>query len=287
MDIGIGSLDLLSSGVVGIAVVFLTYAFLVAFGATTEELKQQQVEAGDDNLSELYIRLSPEAFFLVRLAGFIVPFALLFVFTGLILAVVVGVLGFFAPVLALNRLKAKRVRKIELQLVEGLELLGNSLKSGMTLPQATELLVKEFPAPISQEFSLVMAETRLGVDFTDALQNMAERLDSTIVQILASGVSITKRCGGDMTVIFSNIAQTIRERATIEGKLEAVTAQGRFQGMVLGLMPFALVIVLYFIDRQHVETLFKYQLGIWAFSSVIVMVILAQLWIRKLLAIDV
>ena len=147
--------------------------------------------------------------------------------------------------------------------------------------------MREFPPPISQEFSLVLAETRLGKDFTEALEAMAARLESNIVHILATGVSVVKRCGGDLSVIFSNIAQTIRDRATVEGKLEAVTAQGRFQGLILGLMPFVLVVVLYFVDRQHVETLFTEQIGIWAFSGVCIMVILAQLWIRKLLAIDV
>ena len=148
-------------------------------------------------------------------------------------------------------------------------------------------MVREFPPPISQEFGLVLAESRLGIEFTEALENMSKRLDSTIVGILASGVAITKRCGGDLTQIFGNIAQAIRERAVIEGKLNAVTAQGRFQGLILGLMPFALVIILYFIDRDHVVTLFSYTLGIWAFTAVCIMVILAQLWIRKLMDIDV
>lgn len=198
-----------------------------------------------------------------------------------------GGLGFAIPLMLLKRYKDKRVKKIELQLIEALELLGNSLKSGMTLPQATELIVKEFPAPISQEFALLMSEYKVGVDFNDALENMAKRLDSAIVYILASGVSITKRVGGDMSVIFGNIAQTIRDKATIEGKLNAVTAQGRFQGLILGMMPFMLVIVLYFIDRQHVMTLFTYRLGIWAFTAVCLMVLLAQLWIKKLLKIDI
>ena len=267
--------------------VFFVFSLINAFSESSAEFKQQQVASGDSTLAELYINLSPELFFFVRLVCFLILFVLGFFIEGVVLGIFMGVVGFAIPGLLLGNLRAKRVKKIELQLIEGLELLGNSLKSGLTLPQATELLVREFPPPISQEFALVMAETRLGVDFTDALENMAKRLKSTIVYILATGVAITKRCGGDLSVIFSNIAQTIRERATIEGKLEAVTAQGRFQGLVLGLMPFALVIILYFIDREHVMILFGYKLGIWAFTGVCIMVIMAQLWIRKLMQIDV
>ena len=155
------------------------------------------------------------------------------------------------------------------------------------MQQACELLVKEFPNPISKEFSIVLAENRVGVDFIDALENMATRMNSMIVQILASGVAITKQCGGDLGQIFGNLAETIREQARIEGKLKAVTSQGRFQGLILGLMPFALLIALYFVDVQHVRTLFGHQVGIYAFAGVVAMVIIAQVWIRKLMDIDV
>lgn len=270
----------------GLVSAFLAVAVVSALASESDDIRKQAAQH-DATLAEVYIGLSPEQFFLLRLVGAGLGFGLGFLLEGMVVGLFFALAGFFIPWFVLRNLRAKRIKKIELQLIDALELLGNSLKSGLTLPQATELVVREFPAPISQEFALVLAETRLGVEFTDALENMATRLESNIVYILATGVSIVKRCGGDLSIIFSNIAQTIRDRATIEGKLEAVTAQGRFQGLILGMMPFALIVVLYFVDRQHIYTLFGYQIGIWAFSAVCIMVIMAQLWIRKLLAIDV
>ena len=287
MKMSTETINWIASLAMGMAIVYLVTTLINAFQESSKELKKQQVAAGDSTLAELYINLSPEIFFLLRMVCAVIFFVFFMMIFNPIVAILFAMVGFFIPAILLKRARAKRVKKIELQLIEALELLGSSLKSGLTLPQATELLIKEFPPPISQEFALVMAETRLGVEFTDALENMAVRLKSMVVEILATGVTITKRCGGDLSVIFSNIAQTIRERATIEGKLEAVTAQGRFQGLILGMMPFALIIVLYFIDRQHVYTLFGFQLGIWAFTLVCIMVIMAQLWIQKLMQIDV
>ena len=260
---------------------------LSEYNKAVNDFKEQQVAGGDSGLAELYVRMSPEMFFFLRVVVSGIGVMIGLGFGTLIFAVILGVVGFIVPGSVLKNLRLKRVKKIEQQLVEGLELLGNGLKSGLTLQQAIELLVKEFPPPISQEFALVLAENRLGIEFNDALKNMADRLNSTIIQILASGVAITKRCGGDLTVIFQNIAQTIRDQATIEGKLDAVTAQGRFQGLILGIMPFALIVILWFVDHTHVETLFGYTLGIWAVVLVCVMVFLAQLWMRKLLDIDV
>ena len=285
----------MDTAAVGVLVNVLVFAAIVYFiytlagdlhGAATE-IKEQQAREGDTNFAALYISLPAEVFLLLRVLSAVGGFLVGSMAINFVLGAVLAVAGFFLPVLYLRRLRQKRIATLEIQLIEGLELMGNSLKSGLTIQQAVELLVDEFPAPISQEFSLVMAENRLGVEFTEALGNMADRLDSTVFHILASGVAITKRCGGDLTEIFQSIATTIREQATIEGKLNAVTAQGRFQALILGGMPFALMVILYFVDRNHVETLFGYQLGIWAVTAVVIMVIIAQLWIRKLLSIDI
>jgi tight adherence protein B len=280
-------LELLLLLFVGVSIAYLVMVCFQRYGETVQQLQERKVSEGGNVLGELYLSVTPETFFFLRVLSAVVSFFLVFFVAGTVVGLVCGALGFVAPWLVLKRLRATRVRKIEEQLVEGLELLGNSLKSGLTLQQAVELLIEEFPPPISQEFSLVLAETRLGKDFSEALERMAERLNSNVVYILSSGVRITKQCGGDMTQIFSNLASTIREQFTIEGKLNAVTAQGRFQGLILGLMPFALIIILYFIDPAHVETLFSYQIGRWAVAGVVLMVVFAQMWIRKLLAIDV
>ena len=273
--------------VVFFCLIFLgVYYFMGPIEDATGEFRARQRELGATTFSDLYINLSPETFLVLRLS---LAAVLFFAISAihLVPALVAAAAGWLGPAMYLKRLKDKRVKVVEAQLVEGLELMGNALKSGLTLPQAVELLVKEFPPPIKQEFNLVLAENRLGIDLTDAMHNMANRLNSTIVSILVTGIAITKRCGGDLTEIFQNIATTIREQATIEGKLDAVTAQGRFQGLILSVMPFALVVILWFVDRQHVETLFGYQLGIWAFLGVVGMVLMAQLWIRQLLIIDV
>lgn len=273
--------------VVGAAVSYAVYIFMTEYQSAVEELQKGEMSRGDMSLAELSLSMSPAQLLTLRIMGAFAAFLVGFFTLNIFFAMAFAAMAYVIPGFYLNNLRRKRVWKVEEQLVEGLELLGNSLKSGLTMQQAVELLVREFPSPIKQEFALVLSESRLGVEFTDALANMAERLKSNIVQILAAGVNVTKKVGGDLTVIFSNIAQTIRDQANIEGKLNAVTAQGRFQGLILGFMPFALVVILYFVDPGHIDVLFGYQIGRWAFAAVVIMVILAQLWIRKLLDIDV
>lgn len=265
-----------------------TYVFyVVSMTLSIHRMTSDVSKRGSLSLVDDMACISRENLFILRVVVASVFFVIGFIAQGIVSGCLCAVGGSFLPTMLLNIAKRRRVAKFEEQLVSALELVSNGLKSGLTLQQSVELLVKELPPPISEEFGRVLNEVRLGVEFTQALANLAERLNSNITHILAAGVAVTKQCGGDLTVIFQNIASTIREQATIEGKLEAVTAQGRFQGAVLGCMPFALLILLYFIDREHVETLFGYQVGIWAVSAVVVMVILAQVWISRLLDIDV
>lgn len=270
------------------AAFFLAFTFFDELSKTASDVREKQTTGEvDSTLSELCLSLSPQTFFSIRLLAAILGFILGYLLLDPIVGLFLGGLGFILPKIMLRRMREQRILLLEEQLIEGLELLKNGLKSGLTIQQACELLVKEFPNPISKEFSILLAENRLGVDFIEALENMGIRLNSMVVQILASGVAITKQCGGDLGEIFGNLAETIREQARIEGKLKAVTSQGRFQGLILGLMPFALLIALYFVDVQHVKTLFGHQVGIYAFAGVVAMVIIAQVWIRKLMDIDV
>lgn len=275
------------AGIFFFCLIFLAaYWLLGPIEETGKGFRAAADDGADNTLAELALNLSPETFFMLRLILAFIAFIILFPL-HILPALVAAAAGYFAPLFYIKRLRAKRVRLVESQLVDGLELMGNALKSGLTLQQAVELLVKEFPAPLKQEFGLVLSESKLGIDLVEALERMAKRLDSNILAILATGIAITKRCGGDLTEIFENIASTIREQMTIEGKLEAVTAQGRFQGLILSVMPFGLILILWFVDPEHVQTLFGYQIGLFAFSAVVLMVFLAQVWINQLLKLDV
>lgn len=269
-----------------IAVTYAAYTFSTPFVCIKRSLLDLGERRAKEQLKTASLDLRPTQFFLLRLclAGGMFVLGLMLINWGL--ALLLCWFGYAIPGVWLRRVKERRLKRLTEQLVDGLELMGNGLKSGLTLAQAIELLVSELPPPLSEEFQQVLAEVRLGLDIEQALKNMAARLELAVVTILATGVSVTQRCGGDLTQIFENIAETIRARAEIEGKIQAVSSLGRFQGMILSIMPFALLLVLYFIDREHVESLFEYKFGLLALGVVVSLVIAANFWMSRLLKID-
>ncbi|MCC6952480.1 MAG: hypothetical protein IT290_00030, partial [Deltaproteobacteria bacterium] len=150
-------LSILLSTLVGLSVVYAVYLFLSNYSEAVGEARAHAVESGDSSLAELYINISPSTFFALRVLLGVIAFFACAPIGGVGLAAVAALLAFFAPAIQLNRLKAQRSRKVETQLVDALELLGNSLKSGLTLPHAVEVVVKEFPPPMRQEFARVLA----------------------------------------------------------------------------------------------------------------------------------
>jgi tight adherence protein B len=251
------------------------------------EYRAASVAQAEVSLGDIYSTFSAERVFqLSLLAG-----GVIFIFFCMAINWVAGLLfgagALMAPRMIFNILREKRRALVAEQLVDGLGLLANSVRAGLTLPQAMEILVKEMKPPITQEFGRVLQEYRLGTDFDEAMLNMARRVESRDLDILVNAVMVTRRSGGNVGEIFQNIAATIRERIRIEGKVRALSSTGNMQALVMSSMPFGIMIVLYFMQPEYIYQMFSTTLGLLALMLVIAMVVAAFFWIRWIMDIDI
>ena len=129
--------------------------------------------------------------------------------------------GFFLPRLALVVLKKRRLQKFNDQLVEALLTLTNALRSGFSLPKAFMLIATDMPKPICQEFGILVQELRLGIEVEEGLLNMLDRVPSLDLDLMTTSVGISNSVGGNLAEVFDRIAETIRERHRIEGRIDA------------------------------------------------------------------
>lgn len=188
----------------------------------------------------------------------------------LVLVVTVGIrfpTGWQAPRKILNYMWRKRIDKFDLQMLDALTFMSNSLKSGLSLLQGFEMVVKELPNPVSQEIALVLSQQKLGVRLEEALVNLEERIDSEDIRIIVTSINILRESGGNLAEVFETIAKTMRERRKVEAKIKALTAQGVTQGYVICALPFVLGYVLYLIDPVLISRMWQTALG-WVFLGV-------------------
>ena len=205
---------------------------------------------------------------LARCAGFAVGGALLLV---VLLRSPVGVLGALAgviPLLQVQRTAAARARRIGEQLPDALDLLARSLQAGHGLVEALRAVAEEVSAPLGPEFGRAWEEQNLGRDLRDVLADLCARNPGTFdLRIFTSAVLLQRDTGGNLVEILTTLARTLRERSTFRGRVQALTAEARFTGWVLGGLPFAVGGLLVLVQPDYLRPLVEDPTGRWLLAG--------------------
>jgi tight adherence protein B len=250
--------------------------------------KQNLQAAASTSLQEMFIFVDPTRLFYMNVAALIlVPGIVYLVTANPVFTVAAIVVVILAPKLLVAYLKKKRERAFEEQLPEALLMIAGSLRAGAGLNVAIESMVSETRPPISQEFELLLREQRLGVDMDTALQNMEKRMPIQDFIMVVAGMRISREVGGNLADTLEGIADTLRRKLTMEGKIRALTAQGRMQGIVMTCLPLFLMFVLKHMEPEAMEPLFTTWYGWLTLTVVVVMEVVGYFFIRKIVNIDV
>lgn len=173
------------------------------------------------------------------------------------------VAGFILPRIYVKRTKLKRLLKFNSQIGDALSVMSNSMRAGFSFLQAMEMVSREMPYPISDEFARTLREMNLGTPTEEALVNLTKRIDSEDLDLVMTAVMIQRQVGGNLAEVLDGISHTIRERIRIKGEIKTLTAQGRISGIVIGILPVVIGLVLSAINPEYVGALFKSSIG-WA-----------------------
>ena len=277
-------------------ILFLLFASisLVAFitmRSSTDAWDQYSDELSattESNMRKLFLFADTRKLLIAYVIGIIVvPLLLLLVgfSVPVIVAVLIAVVA--APRLMFAHLSRLRKIKINEALPDALAQIAGAMSAGSTFSVAMQVLVDESSGPLSQEFSLLLREQRIGARLEDALDNLAERVQTEEMDLVVSAALIAHDVGGNLAEILHSLADTIRRKLEMEGKVQSLTAQGRLQGHVVTALPFMILGVLTLIEPDATLPIFNTLLG-WIFLSVIVVLLcIGGLMIRKIVNIDI
>lgn len=209
------------------------------------------------------------------------------IIAGLLPGAIVAWLALGAPRRLLAVLKKKRLKRFDLQLVDTLVGMSNALKAGFSITQAFESVAKNGENPIAQEFDVFLQQTRVGANFSDALDSLEKRVGSQDLTLVVQAIETARKTGGNLTEVLERISATIRERMRIENRIRTLTAQGRLQGIVVGAMPAIIAAALTIIDPGIMLPFLHSAIGIAVIIAVAILVLCGALLIRKIVNIDV
>lgn len=204
----------------------------------------------------------PVDLFVLTGAGAVVfGFLALIVTREVLFAVPVAAAGAAGPwVLVHRRASVRRVR-LNTQVVDMVELLASSLKSGFGVVQSLDLAAREQPEPMSGELQRVTREIHLGSNTEESLERFARRTGDADLTLVITAVLVQRRVGGDLAEVLLNLAGTIRDRIRVRGEVQALTAQARMSAWVVGLLPVVLSAVLSILAPAHIGLLFTDPVG--------------------------
>lgn len=241
---------------------------------------------GDALLEELLaanIMMNPEEFAAIWIALAFIPGALLSLFiSNAFVPVVFVAFGAFGPILYLKIKKKKRTMAFESQLADALMIAASSIRSGLSFQQAMETISRDMYPPVSEEFSRAVKEINMGYSVDDALENIYKRVDSEDFKIAAVAISVQRTTGGNLSDILGTIADTIKERAQLKNEVRSATATGRMSGLVVGLMPVAITIILNMMSPGYMDPLFSSTGGKVAIGVGIMLEIIGLVVIKKI-----
>mgnify|MGYP004532806315 FL=1 len=270
----------------GLVSVFLSYSLISSnvlqkvFLTKTEKLEEQL------NLSYIFLNLKKILFlyFTALLAVFaitlvIFEFSIVYPLAFLVLSIL--------PFLLIKKYRKAQIEKIELQLPDALMLISGGLRSGASLSTALFQLTTESQPPLKNEIALIVKEQKVGLPLNDALVNFQKRIPIKSVILMTTSIRIALETGGELAETLTKAAETLRQINQSEGKIKALTAQGKMQAWVVGLMPVGLIFVLSQMEPEAMGQLWITPAGWVALFGIFIFEVLGIFFIRKIVSIDV
>lgn len=215
--------------------------------------------------------------FLVALV-FKVPFAF---------ALAAGAGVALVPPLYLMAMRDRRLRQLDAQLPDAVDLIARALRAGHAFPSALQMAGEELPAPIGEEFRIAFEEINYGISMNDALLNLATRVPSDDLRFFVIAVLLQRETGGNLAEILDNISTLIRERFKLMGTVRVLSAEGKLSAWILTLLPFGTALMINIVNPGFMSVLWKDPAGLRLVAVAAALMVLGILWMRKIIRIRV
>jgi tight adherence protein B len=206
---------------------------------------------------------------------------------GTVVSLVLAGCAGFVPWVCLERRRATRLRTLENQLPEVLEVISRALRAGYSFAGALKVVGEEMPEPIGPEFARTQDEISFGIPVKDALNNLLARVPSDNLRYMVVATVVQRETGGNLADIFSKIARLMRERISLQGQIRVLSADGRVSVMILCLLPILGGVGMFFMNRPYIARLWETADGRFLLMLSAGMMTAGVLWMRSIVQIKV
>jgi tight adherence protein B len=226
-------------------------------------------------------------FILIRITSTIMGFLVAWLFSGnFVSGLGLALIVYFIPPLLLNRGINQRRTRFEKQLVDVLVLINGAVRAGFSLLQAIEVVEREIKAPASEEFRRVRREVGLGIPISQALDNLANRMENTDLNLVVTAIKIHYQVGGNLSTMLVAVTETVRDRIRLFSEVRVITTQQRYTSYLISVLPFIVGGLIFLMNPEYMSRLFERDMLCVPIAALIG-ILLGHLVIRRIIKIDV
>lgn len=234
------------------------------------------------------IRVAPSDMALIILAVAVVGGAVAWLRTGqLLLGLIAALLVGAVPVAYIIYRRQRRLRAFEAQFPESLDMISRAIRAGNALSGAIHLVGEEMPDPAGAEFRQVSEEVRLGMDPSEALARLEDRVPVQDMSFFCTAIKIQRGSGGNLAEILDRLAEVIRERFKILSYARVLSAQHKWSAVFVGLSPIIMALVFQLIQPHYFDALLASSVGPLLITAGIVLEAVGFFMIMKIARIEV
>jgi len=189
--------------------------------------------------------------------------------------------------LALDRRRvARRVQRIEEQMIDSVTAIASALRSGRSLVQSLTVAGEEVGAPLGRILEEAAGRARLGVPVDEVLEDLSARIGGPDARLVTGVLRLHRRTGGALAASLDDLARTLRARRDGARELRSLTAQARLSAAILGLLPFGFFLFMSVVARRDVESAYRTTAGASAIGVGLALQGAAFVWIRRILRVE-
>ncbi|MGO4228194.1 type II secretion system F family protein [Arthrobacter sp. YAF34] len=245
-------------------------------GSSSGVLNREKLDAAG-------LKKGPGDYLLMAGAATLVVSVLGFFTGGLFLALLLAILAPVVLYMLLNALVSRRRRKFDDQVPDTLQMFSGGLRAGHSLLRAIDAAAQENEAPMAEELSRVVNETRIGRDLGDALDEVARRTDNEDFSWIARSVEIHREVGGDLAEVLDHVGETIRDRNQIRGQVRALSAEGRISALVLMALPIVMFVGLTLFNPLYSRVFTSTLPGYLMIAAAALLLVVGGFWLSRLI----
>ncbi|KRE84115.1 type II secretion system F family protein [Arthrobacter sp. Soil764] len=262
----------------------LTVLTDTAVGAINKRLKgKNDFLITREKLERAGLKAQPADFLLMMGAGALAGSVFGFLLGGLFFAIVLLAVVPAGMLAYLSVLTSRRKSKFDEQLPDTLQMLTGSMRAGHSLLRAIDASARESDAPMSEELSRIVNETRIGRDLGESMTEVSSRTGSEDFSWISQAIEIHREVGGDLAEVLDHVGETIRDRNQIRRQVKALSAEGKMSAAVLMGLPVVLFFALILINGQYAKTFTSTVPGFLMLGAAAVMLTAGGFWLSRLI----